>query len=94
MKNTTSTKKIPGGKMLRIDAGCTDQVEWVNVTGDFFLHPEETLEQIENCLVGARIPLDQPALVQCIASVLADSHAELIGATPTDIVAVLQEAVG
>ncbi len=80
--------------MVRVDARSSDRVEWLKITGDFFLHPEETLEQIEGCLQGAAIPLDQPALVRCIQGVLAANGAELIGASPADIVALLQEAVG
>ncbi len=80
--------------MIRVDVRYSDHVEWVKITGDFFLHPEETLEEIEGCLVAAALPLDQQALSDCIARCLARSQAELIGAAPADFVSVLQEAVG
>ncbi len=80
--------------MIRVDVRCSDRVEWIKITGDFFLHPDDTLEQIEDCLGGADIPLDQHRLAGCIEGVLAENRAELIGASPEDIVSLLQEAVG
>lgn len=61
--------------------------------GDFFLHPEEALEQIEHELVGITIPFSVSELEQKIGFILKKNNAELIGATPTDFVAVLQEAI-
>ncbi|HEX9013355.1 MAG TPA: hypothetical protein VF813_07555 [Anaerolineaceae bacterium] len=94
MQTGSSTRKIPGGKLVRVDVRAGSRVEWVKITGDFFLHPEETLDQIEACLTGAGIPLDQPGLTQCIEACLRENQAELLGASPADIVSVLQEAVG
>ena len=80
--------------MVRLDVRFSDRIDWVKITGDFFLHPEETLDRIEGCLVGAPLPLDQPGLTDCIARCLSESQAELIGASPVDIVSLLQEVVG
>ena len=70
-----------------------DRVEGIKITGDFFLHPEETLERIESCLIGAALPLDRAALTGCIDACLQDDQAELIGVSPADIVDTLAEAV-
>ena len=79
--------------MIRIDVQVDERIEWVKITGDFFLHPEETLDQIEGCLLHARLPLDTSKLTRCISECLRDNQAELIGATPEDFVAILAEAV-
>ncbi|HEY3343557.1 MAG TPA: hypothetical protein VGJ97_01440 [Anaerolineaceae bacterium] len=93
LRRGSSTRKIPGGKLIRVDASFLERVEGVKITGDFFLHPEETLERIEACLVGAALPLDRAGLVGCIEACLRDDQAELIGVDPTDIVDTLAEAV-
>jgi lipoate---protein ligase len=93
MKNGSATKKIPGGKLIRVDAQYSETIERVKITGDFFLDPEETLDRIEEQLTGIPLPLDQPALSREIANLLRDVHAELIGAAPEDIIATLAEAI-
>ncbi len=93
MRSGSHTQKIPGGKMVRVDAQFAERIEWVKITGDFFLHPEETLDRIEACLLHAPLPLDTPGLTRCISECLQDNQAELIGAAPADFVAILAEAV-
>ncbi|MFH1400361.1 MAG: hypothetical protein ABIH41_02480 [Nanoarchaeota archaeon] len=47
-------RKIPGGKLVRLDVGVVDGVvRSVVMTGDFFLHPEDALKDIEDGFVGA-----------------------------------------
>jgi lipoate---protein ligase len=54
--------KVPGGKLLRIDADIKggkegDIIQSIRITGDFFMHPEDALERIEKAL--SRVPIDQ-----------------------------------
>jgi lipoate-protein ligase A len=79
--------------MIRVDAVFSDRLEHVKITGDFFLHPEETLEHIEASLEGAALPIDRSALAERIAGCLKADGAELIGAAPEDFVVTLAEAV-
>ncbi len=45
--------KVPGGKLLRIDADISGNViRWIRLHGDFFLHPEEAISDIEKSLAG------------------------------------------
>ena len=93
MQKGTAIRKIPGGKLIRVDVGYQDSVEQVKITGDFFLFPDETLEQIEALLLGAKLPLDDAALVQRIEELLRVNQAELMGLSPADIIATLEEAL-
>jgi lipoate-protein ligase A len=48
--------KAPGGKMIRIAVDHTDnKIQNITITGDFFLYPEETLEEMEKELRGLPI---------------------------------------
>lgn len=93
MKKGTATRKIPGGKLIRIDVVFSDTLESVKITGDFFLFPEETLDQIELALKGANIPLDRLALTAKIDGALLENQAELVGVSPADVIDTLEEAL-
>ncbi len=45
------TKKVEGGKLLRVKVEHGYILENVQITGDFFAHPEDSVEQIENALL-------------------------------------------
>ncbi len=46
--------KVPDGKLVKVDAAVTDgRLTDVRVSGDFFLEPDEALEQLNRSLTGA-----------------------------------------
>lgn len=48
--------KVEGGKMLRVDFEVEGgKIKDIKITGDFFIHPEEGIVLIENCLRGCRL---------------------------------------
>jgi lipoate-protein ligase A len=87
-----SSFKVPGGKLVRIALSRENhKICTIKITGDFFLHPESTLDKIEEKLVGA--VLHEPELRKRIESVIAENRAILIGATPADIARAIMLAV-
>ncbi len=45
--------KVPGGKLIRVRVWHRNGIiEKVRFHGDFFIHPEEAIEELENGLVG------------------------------------------
>ena len=47
---------IKEGKLIRVKAKFdNDVIKSIRITGDFFLHPEEAIEDIEKTLIGSRI---------------------------------------
>ena len=47
---------IKVGKLIRVKAKFEDdRIKSIKITGDFFLHPEEGIESIEEALVGSKI---------------------------------------
>ena len=90
------TEKVPGGKLLRIKVEFNPEdsiIENVEMHGDFFIHPEEFVEDIEQLLVN----LDQKDSEQSISAALQrlveDGGAELVGITPESIARTFKTAL-
>ena len=76
--------KIPDGKLIRIKFSMKDnKIEDIKITGDFFLHPEDGLEELERKLRGVEIEFD--ALQNTIHDFF-NKEFFLIGAKPEDII--------
>ncbi|MDO9084559.1 MAG: lipoate protein ligase C-terminal domain-containing protein [Anaerolineaceae bacterium] len=91
MKTNTITRKF--GKLLRLDVNYGDHIEQLKITGDFFLHPEDTLEKIVSELTGVALPFNKNDLIIKVKFILADNEAELIGISAEDFVNLLEEVV-
>ena len=79
-----STYKVPDGKMLKIRLTVSgDRIDTVTIMGDFFLHPEETVLELEENLKGHEINVEK--LSDTIAQFLTAKQAVLIGAKPQDV---------
>ncbi len=93
MVTTSITRKIPGGKLVRLDITFSDQIESAKITGDFFLHPEDTLDDLTAAVRNATLPLDPDGLLSQLDRVLSNHDAQFIGASSKDLVSILQEAL-
>lgn len=90
------TEKAPGGKLLRIKVDFNQEggiIEDVQMHGDFFIHPEDFIDDIEQLLVN----LDQKDTEESIAAALnrlvEDEGAELVGVTPEAIAKTFKTAL-
>ncbi len=85
-------EKVPNGKMVSVevetDAGITTSVK---VTGDFFLHPEDTIGAVEKTLTGIAAETDEAEVASRIRDAL--KGAQLIGATAEDLARIFKRAV-
>lgn len=80
--NTNIVHKVPQGKMLRIEADITDSViNNIKITGDFFIHPEEVITEIENFLIGKKVE----KIEQGLSIFLDKKNIRIIGFTPKDL---------
>lgn len=70
--------------MIKIRLSVKDEkISYIMITGDFFLHPETLLTEIESSLIG--MSLDEEELTALIMKTLDRENANLIGATPRDL---------
>jgi len=78
-----ATYKVEGGKLIKIQLREeADKIQEIKITGDFFLHPEELIEELEEVLVGK--PMKEQDLAESIRSLMQKRGATLLGASPED----------
>lgn len=83
--------KIPNGKMLKIKVSFEGElIKSIRIMGDFFLHPESTIEDIEESIVGFEVSIER--LSSEIQKVLDENNAVLIGASALDIAVAIEKA--
>lgn len=92
-----ATLKVAGGKLLRVkmelDGGDRPVIRTMSLTGDFFLHPESVLPEIEQALCGLGWPEDEAVYAAAVQKILDSHHATFIGVAPLDIAQAIRMAV-
>ncbi len=74
--------KAPNGKLLRLQLNAEDGViKNIKIAGDFFIHPEKAILDIERFLVGKKINDIKGAL----GKFLLNNNVIIIGFKPTDL---------
>ncbi len=89
------SEKIGGGKLLQVEVETQEGfAQSVRITGDFFLHPEDAVGDLEHALVGACWGDTDDFLVTKLEEIVLSKNAELVGFTCTDLVRLFKKAVG
>jgi len=70
-----------------------DKVLKVRITGDFFLHPEEVLEEMEESFVGMGVFEEEEMILESVKKVIEEREAILVGFTVEGLVRIFKEAV-
>ncbi len=84
---TKSVYKIPNGKLLKISLNYNERSNKIidlNIMGDFFAYPEESIEIIENELKNTNIEND--IIYKKIKSIIKENMIQFIGLNPEGIV--------
>ena len=85
-------EKIPGGKMLAIEAELSDgKIVRLRITGDFFLHPEDAILKLEDALSGISAGSSEDEIARLAEKSL--EGASLVGASAQDIARILRKAI-
>jgi len=85
--------KVEGGKLIKVQLSRKGNlIEAIKITGDFFLHPEELIEDLELKLAGH--PLDEKALIRLMKTLVEKKKATLLGASPEDFAKCIMMAGG
>ncbi len=80
--------KVKGGKLIRCEIKFEeDKIKEIKFTGDFFIHPEEAIEKLEENLKGKSIEEAEEAIAKFFENV------EVIGAKAGDFIEVIKKAV-
>jgi lipoate-protein ligase A len=86
-------QKVKEGKVVKVEVDCDELIRNVKITGDFFLHPEDILEEIEKSMVGLERNADEETITSNILKVIADRDVQMIGISPESIALLIREAL-
>lgn len=92
--------KVPGGKLVAVDVAVQDgRLSEVVISGDFFLEPDDALQQINAALVGASTRATAAELGARISSLIeteeyAGRPMTLVGFTPESVAIAVRRALG
>ncbi|KAB1645332.1 lipoate--protein ligase family protein [Gulosibacter chungangensis] len=85
--------KVPGGKLVVIDFDVTDgKLEFVRLAGDFFLEPDEALDDLNSGLEGLPAESTSEDIVRAVREAL-PKDAQLLGFSPEAIAVVVRRAL-
>ncbi len=85
--------KTPGGKLVRVDFDVDDnRLRNVVVSGDFFLYPEEVIDDIRAALEGASAELTETDIAITVAAAI-PAGAEWLGSSPAGLAAAVRRAL-
>lgn len=85
--------KTPGGKLVIVDFTVADgRLSNVQINGDFFLEPPETLELLNAALEGADAAASAEQLAQLVEQAVPEG-AQLIGFDPAGIATAVRRAL-
>jgi len=85
--------KTPGGKLVVVDLEVVDgHLARVEVSGDFFLYPEEALFAITGALEGLSAGLDEAAIAAVVGQALAPGT-EVLGTSPEGVAIAVRRAL-
>ena len=87
-------KKVKEGKVLKVEVDCDEVIRNVRITGDFFLHPEDILEEIEKSIIGLERNADLETIISNIQRALSSRDVQMIGISPESIARLVKEALG
>ena len=84
--------KVPDGKLVVAKVSYGESFEKVELTGDFFVYPEEGVYAIESELTGFYTGTDQAEMAGIIKAVVEEQQIQLVGVDPESIARVVKEA--
>lgn len=86
-------EKVEGGKLVKIKVDFDERINSIQILGDFFLHPEESIFEIENQLKGIPSSQSIESIQTILENYLKQSHAKLVGMTAEAIARTVKKAL-
>ncbi len=90
------TEKAPGGKLLRVKVDFNHEegiMEDVQMQGDFFIYPEDFVDDIEQLLVNLDQKDSEESISAGLARLIEEEKAQLVGVTPEGIAKTFKTAL-
>ncbi len=83
---TKSIYKVPNGKLIKIFLDYhseSNTIESIQISGDFFAYPEDSIHQLEEKLIGKK--MEKNELFKVINSFVEKNQIEFIGIDPESL---------
>lgn len=80
-----ASKKVKDGKLLRVKIKADQFIQDIQISGDFFLHPEDAITHIEQNLKNLHRDTGPDEITARIENTLAKHSGAFIGLTPGDL---------
>ena len=87
------TKKLPNGKLVRLFVEAQATVTSLKITGDFFAHPEECIEDMEQLLVGLPVTTLAKEIQEKLDEYVTENSILLVGLTTEALAGMIEEAL-
>lgn len=88
------THKIPHGKLVRISLDYdTTILHDIKICGDFFIHPEETIEEMERALYHLPVEAAETRIQQLLDRAVQTKNAQLIGVDTQTVAKLIHEVI-
>ncbi|WP_181685189.1 lipoate protein ligase C-terminal domain-containing protein [Halorhabdus salina] len=84
-----ASKKVPDGKLVRVDIDVEERIDTVTITGDFFVEPPEARRDLETAIEGHPVDVDRETILAALEAV----EATLIGFAASDLADLTMEAL-
>ena len=88
-----ANKKVVNGKLIKILVDYHEVIRKIEISGDFFIHPEEALKEIEEFLEGLDVNLDKENIEYKLRNFVNIRNIKLIGFNEEDLADVIKESV-
>lgn len=88
-----SRQKVKEGKVVKVEIECNELIRNVRITGDFFIHPEDILDEIEKSIIGLERSASIETITSNIRNRIADRDVQMIGIGPESIALLISEAL-
>ncbi|MCX9081341.1 MAG: hypothetical protein OIN83_04020 [Candidatus Methanoperedens sp.] len=88
-----SKQKVKEGKVVKVEIECNELIRNIRITGDFFIHPEDILDEIEKSIIGLKRSASIETIMSNIQSRIAGRDVQMIGISPESIALLISEAL-
>lgn len=88
-----SSQKVKEGKLIKVEVEADEVIKRIKITGDFFLHPEYVMEEIEESMLGLGKETSEEVIASKIHDVTEAHDAQMIGFSEESLACVIKEAL-
>lgn len=86
-------EKVPNGKLLILRVDFDKKINKVEIIGDFFVHPEESIEDIEKSLSKLTLDFDLKKETNILKQFVKENQIQLIGFDEESILNLLKKVI-